>query len=220
MQITSPKAVAELANVHSVIISQISSGLSLFNVSLTDEEIEPDLFSALLTAIVLARSQSNPEFHSKQHLTLRIDDMTSTICYGTYLAGIIISKRDIDDIILLRLQRFIEYFETEFEFILNNWQGDRTFFDHEWASQQLLDFLTTKKERTTYSLHPRALRLASNAKQIRMIQLIRRLAINNLFNLEEICTQISKELDIPLEFVIDQFSELEKVNILQPQKIN
>ncbi len=220
MQIVSPGIRVELNDIHSVIISQISSGLSLFNISLTDEDIEPDLFSALLTAIVLARSQSNPEFDCRQHMILKIDDMTSTICYGTYLAGIIISKKNIDDIILLRLQRFIDYFESEFGLILNNWQGDRTFFDHEWASQQLLDFLTAKKQKLEYSIHPKALQLAFNAKQIRMIQLIRRFALGNLFNLEDICAQIAKELDIPLELVVNIFSELEQNGIIQSQKNN
>lgn len=215
MHITSPKSENELDDIHSVIISQISSGLSLFNVSLTDEEIEPDLFSALLTATILARSQSNPESDSRQYMTLNIDSLTSTICYGTYLAGIIVSKKSINESIIIRLQRFIKYFEDEFGFILNNWQGDRTFFDHDWASQQLLEFLTSGVQRPKYYLHPTALQLASNARQIRMIQLIRRYAINSLFSIEDISAQIANELDIRIESVINLLFELENNGIIK-----
>ncbi len=208
------------SNVSDIILCLSTSGLSILHLSFSNEEIDPDLFSALLTAISIAKSQSELSASSEDAGVFSIDNKTATICYGKYLAGIIIGNDRADDVILIRLKQFIEYFESEYEFILRNWHGEQTFFDYEWASQQLLDFLNGRSESAIYQLQSIALHTLQNARHIRLIQLIQRFAPSGNFNFDEACIHISQKLDIPLQFAVDSIMELEKLGLIAPMTRN
>ncbi|MHA2423453.1 MAG: hypothetical protein ACXAEF_01615 [Candidatus Thorarchaeota archaeon] len=202
---------SDLQQIQHIIISLSSSGLSLFHKSFSGE-IEPDLFSALLTATSLLMRDDGSSSLAGQYESYEIDDKTATICQGTYLAGMLISDKPIVNEIVQRLERFITAFEEEYGFLLKNWHGDRTFFDQDWADYQLMECMIAQE--SNYSLSSTAMRNLDNARQIRLVLLIKRFAGSNTFSIESVSDLLVNELDIPKEKAMEYLEDLQNKGII------
>jgi len=202
-----------LRQIQHIIISLSSSGLSLFHKSFSGE-IEPDLFSALLTATSLLMRNDGSKSLTGEYETYQVDEKTATICQGTYLAGIMISDVDapVAKDLMQRLERFISAFEEEYGFLLNNWHGDRTFFDQDWANYQLMECMVS--DSSNFRLNKKAMDMLNNARQIRLVLLIKRFAGENAFSLESVSDLLLKELIIPKKEAMEFLSELEANGII------
>lgn len=197
---------------HHVILSLIESGLAIFHQSFSDREIEPDLFSALLTAFTLSKRFQDLDKTPAEYETFHIDDNVAKMCYGRYLAGIVVSDEEVDDVIMDRLEKFITVFEDEYEFLLKNWHGDRTFFDQEWTAVQLREFLF--EEGAAYRLHTDAMALTMNARQIRLVLLIQRFAGEGNFSRDELTSIMVQKLQVTEEDIQEFLVDLETHGII------
>lgn len=202
-----------LQHIQHIIISLSNSGLSLFHMSFSGE-IEPDLFSALLTATSLLMKDDGSKSLTGEYETYQVDEKTGTICQGTYLAGIMISDVDapVANELMQRLERFISAFEEEYGFLLSNWHGDCTFFDQDWANYQLMECMVS--DSTNYRLNKKVKDMLSNARQIRLVLLIKRFAGENAFSLESVSDLLVKELIIAKQEAMEFLSELETNGII------
>lgn len=197
-----------------VILTLIDSGLALFHQTFSNEIIDPNLFSALVTAISLGRRVNNDSEEECKNETFEVDRHNANICYGKYLAGIAISDTPLDSKLMTRLKKFIKAFEIEYEFLLVNWHGDISFFDQEWASTMLSQYLYPSE--LMYRLHTDAMNRSDNGRQIRGILLIRRFVGKSDFELSSLQRLIMKELQVP-EGDADEFlTNLEVQGIIIP----
>lgn len=203
--------------VQQVIVCLIDSGLSIIHQSFEATSIDPDLFSALLTAHALMRRGEKYTGESLEPETYEIDEQVATMCYGRFLAGIAISDGPTDEKTMSRLMEFVQEFEDEYEYLLRNWSGDRTFFDQEWALRQLRDALMAIE--TDYRLHERAMSMTTNARQFRVVLLIRRFAGNEGFNMEALESLLIRELDVPQQHAQDYLSDLEVGGLIVPTQV-
>jgi len=202
---------SDLQQIQHIIVSLSSSGLSLFHKSFSGE-IEPDLFSALLTATSLLMRDDGSHSIVGMYETYEVDDKVATICQGSYLAGILISDRPVVGEIVQRLERFIMAFESEYGFLLQNWHGDRTFFDQDWADYQLMECMVGQG--TTFTLSTSAMQTLDNARQIRLVLLIKRFAGSNPFSMDSVSSLIENELDIPKESAAEYLQDLQNKGII------
>ncbi|MFW9955592.1 MAG: hypothetical protein ACFFD3_13675 [Candidatus Thorarchaeota archaeon] len=202
----------DLHQIQHIIVSLSNSGLAIFHKSFSSVKIDPDLFSALFTAV----SMMNRIYvgQGEAYEVLQFDKWTAKICQGQYLTGIILSDIAVVDEIVGRLERFVLAFEHEYGFLLHNWHGDRTFFDHDWANFQLMECLVSNE--SNYRLNDRAIRLLENARQIRVFQLIRRYAGGTYFRIEALADRLVSELDISKGHAMDYLSELIENEIIIP----
>ncbi len=202
---------SDLHQIQHIIVSLSSSGLSLFHKSFSGE-IEPDLFSALLTATSLLMKDDGSGPLTGKYETYQVDEKTATICQGIYLAGMLISEAPVAKELMERLERFITTFEEEYGFLLNNWHGDRTFFDQDWANYQLMECMVSSS--ANYRLNVKAMDMLSNARQIRLVLLIKRFAGENTFSLESVSDLLVDKLIIPKQEALEFLSELETNGII------
>lgn len=203
---------SDLRQIQHIIVSLSSSGLSLFHKAFSGE-IEPDLFSALLTATSLLMRDDGTKSLVGEYETYQVDEKVATICQGTYLAGIMISDIPVPRNLMQRLEKFISTFEGEYGFLLNNWHGDRTFFDHDWANYQLMECMVSDSEQ--YILSRKATEKLSNARQIRLVLLIKRFAGENAFSLERVSDLLVDELIIPKQDAMKFLSEMISDGIIE-----
>ncbi len=199
-------------DVQHIIVSLIESGLSIFYKSFAASEIDPDLFSAILTAYSFIEEMHGGQGLNMDHETYIVEDQVAHICYGNYLAGIAVARGAIDDQFMVKLREFITAYENEYGFLLTTWDGDRSFFDHEWADIQLREYLNPKE--TTYRLHERPLSLSSNARQFRLILLVRRFVGSDSFSPGTLRELLMRELDLTEYVANDYLSELEDKGII------
>ncbi|MHA1905720.1 MAG: hypothetical protein ACW98Y_00335 [Candidatus Thorarchaeota archaeon] len=202
---------SDLHQIQHIIVSLSSSGLSLFHKSFSGE-IEPDLFSALLTATSLLMRDDGSHTLVGQYESYKVDDKIATICQGTYLAGMLISEAPVVDEIVQRLERFITTFEEEYGFLLKNWHGDRTFFDQDWADYQLMECMVAQE--SNYILSPTAMTSLDNARQFRLVLLIKRFAGGNAFSIESVSDLLVRELIIPKEKVMEFLTDLQNKGVI------
>lgn len=202
----------DLHQVRHIIISLSSSGLALFHKSFSGKEIEPDLFSALLTALSLMTKIVGVDEVPEEYQTYQVDNRLATVCQGEYLVGILVSDTPIASEIVQRLERFISTFEEEYGFLLNNWHGDRTFFDHEWADYQLMECMVAQG--SNYRLSSTAVESLDSARQIRLVLLIKRFAGDSTFIIESVSDLLVRELIIPKEDAMDYLNELQNKGII------
>jgi len=202
---------SDLHQIQHIIISLSSSGLSLFHKSFFGS-IEPDLFSALLTATSLLMRDDGSHSLIGQYEIYEVGDKIATICQGSYLAGILISDKPVMKEIVQRLERFIMAFEDEYGFLLQNWHGDRTFFDQDWADYQLMECMVG--ERVVYTLSTTAMQDLDNARQIRLVLLIKRFAGDNTFSIESVCDLLVTELDINKDDALEYLVDLQNKGII------
>ncbi|MFX1416749.1 MAG: hypothetical protein ACFFC0_08040 [Promethearchaeota archaeon] len=202
------------ARVKDVIVSVIQSGLSIFHEAFSPSPIDPDLFSALLTAIFFAKRAQEPFYSERDYETHDIDHHTVHICYGNYLAGIAVADGPVEDIFMKRLKGFVIAYENEYGLLLTNWDGDRSFFDHEWASRELRDHLGPTE--TMYRLHERAMEQTTSARQIRLVLLIRRFASADHFKLETVRGLLTENLVISEESASEFLTELVQLGMIVP----
>jgi hypothetical protein len=197
-----------------VIVSVIQSGLSIFHETFSPTPIDPDLFSALLTAIFFAKRFQEPYYSERDYETHDIDHHTVHICYGNYLAGIAVADGPVEDVFMKRLKGFVTAYENEYGLLLTNWDGDRSFFDHEWASRELRDHLGPTQ--ILYRLHDRAMEQTTSARQIRLVLLIRRFASTEHFKLETVRNLLTENLVITEESAGEFLDELVQLGMLVP----
>ena len=195
-----------------IIVSLIESGLSIFYKPFTDNEIDPDLFSAVLTAYSIIEDVHGSQGLDLDHETYAVEDQVAHICHGNYLAGIAVSSGPVERQFMVKLKKFITAYENEYGFLLTTWDGDRSFFDHEWADIQLEEYLNPKASR--YRLHERPLSLSSNARQFRLILLVRRFVGSDPFSLNTLKNLLMRELDVPEYIASDYLSDLENKGII------
>ncbi len=198
--------------VQHIIVSLIESGLSIFYKPFVKEEIDPDLFSAILTVYALVEEVHGSQGVNADHETYPIEDHTANICYGDYLAGIAVASGPVEDQFMVKLKKFITAYENEYGFVLTTWDGDRSFFDHEWADIQLQEYLSPKE--TMYRLHERPLSLSENARQFRLILLVRRFVGSDSFSPDTLKDLLMRELDIPEYIANDFLSMMEDKGII------
>jgi hypothetical protein len=198
--------------VQHIIVSLVESGLSIFYKSFVEEIIDPDLFSAVLTAYSCIEEVHGSQGLDLDHETYVIDDHVTHICYGKYLAGIAVASGAVEDGYMNKLKNFITAYENEYGFLLTTWDGDRSFFDHEWASIQLREYLNPKE--TMYRLHERPLSLSSNARQFRLILLVRRFVGSDLFSLDTLRELLIRELVVYDHIANDFLVELANEGII------
>ncbi len=196
------------ARVKDVIVSVIQSGLSIFHESFSADPIDPDLFSALLTAIFFAKRVKGSYQSERAYETHEIDSHLVHICYGDHLAGIAIAEGIVDDRFMRRLKGFVNAYEDEYGLLLTNWDGDRSFFDHEWASRLLKEHISPEKPR--YRLHDRAMERSMSGLQIRLVLLIRRFSSQDTFSIDAMSKVLSENLVIPENTTTEYLSELEE----------
>jgi hypothetical protein len=209
--ITADAKSSDLHQIQHIIVSLSNSGLSLFHKSFSGD-IEPDLFSALLTATSLLMRDDGFHSLSGQYESYAVDDKIATICQGEYLAGILIGDKPVVGEIVQRLENFITAFENEYGFILHNWHGDRTFFDQDWADYQLMEFMV--EQGTTYILSSTAMQSLENARQIRLVLLIKRFAGGHSFSIERVSNLLVTELDIPKDNAMNFLKDLREKGII------
>ncbi len=197
-----------------VIVSLLDSGLSIFHHSYTDQEIDPDLFSALVTATSLTDKVRRGNQAQDMHEVFEVEEYTAHMCHGEYLAGIIVSSRPVQDTTIRRFVKFLSSFEEEYAFIIKNWHGDRTFFDQGWALNQLEAALNETEER--YGLSEDAMGLTTNARQIRLVLLIQRYGNEREFDMPSIQGAIESTLQVSSSVAKEYLSELEAVGIVIP----
>jgi hypothetical protein len=197
-----------------VIVSLLDSGLSIFHHSYTDKEIDPDLFSALVTATSLTDKVRRGSQAQDMHEVFEVEEYTAHLCHGEYLAGIIVSARPVQDTTIRRFVRFLASFEEEYAFIIKNWHGDRTFFDQGWALNQLEASLNGMEE--NYRLSEDAMDLTRNARQIRLVLLVQRHGNMGEFNMSTIQGAIESTLQVPSSVAKEYLSELEAAGIVTP----
>ncbi|MDF1539880.1 MAG: hypothetical protein P1Q69_13350 [Candidatus Thorarchaeota archaeon] len=202
---------SDLHQIQHIIVSLSSSGLSLFHKSFSGE-IEPDLFSALLTATSLLMRDDGSNPLTGKYEIYQVDEKTATICQGIYLAGILISDAPVANHLVQRLEKFITAFEEEYGFLLNNWHGDRTFFDQDWANYQLMECMVS--ESSSYRLNMKAMEILKNARQIRLVLIIKRFAGESAFSLESVSDLLVQKLIIPKQDAMEFLSELEANGII------
>ncbi|MFQ5833308.1 MAG: hypothetical protein ACE5H4_11435 [Candidatus Thorarchaeota archaeon] len=200
------------ARVKDIIVSVIQSGLSIFHESFSTDSIDPDLFSALLTAIFFAKKVKGSHDSELVYESHEIDSHLVHICYGDYLAGIAVAEGAVDDRFMRRLKGFVTTYENEYGLLLTNWDGDRSFFDHEWASRQLKEHISPP--RPMYRLYERAMERATSARQIRLVLLIRRSASLDTFSFDSMSKQLSESLVIPEETASEYLLELEQLGMV------
>jgi hypothetical protein len=170
----------------------LDSGLSIYHHSFVAEDIEPDLFSALITASSMQmKLETAPEQRILQE-QFEVEEYVSQVCYGEYIAGIIVSSDGVSQAILTRFLKFLALFEEEYKFIISKWHGDRSFFDQEWATEQLLEHLRAPKG--GMRLSDDAIHKAENAKQIRLVQLIKRHVKKEAFSKDLLIELIEENL--------------------------
>ncbi len=197
-----------------IIISLIDSGLSLFYESFSEDPVDPDLFSALFTAITLSNRAESKTDSKSTHDIYDLEDYVIHICYGEQLAGIAIADGIVDNKTMEQLTQFVKVYESEYGLILTNWDGDFSFFDHEWASSQLSEFITFKG--ITYRLHDNALQRAKNGRHIRIIHLLRRSASTDLYSIEDICKLLVDSFEIQSATALEYVSDLEQHGMIVP----
>jgi hypothetical protein len=195
-----------------IIVSLIDSGLSIFYKPFVEEEIDPDLFSAILTVYSLVEEVHGGQGVNMDHETYPVEDHIANICYGDQLAGIAVARGTVEDQIMVKLKKFITAYENEYGFVLTTWDGDRSFFDHEWADIQLQEYLSPKE--TMYRLHERPLSLSENARQFRLILLVRRFVGSDSFSPDTLRDLLMRELDISDYIANDFLSMLEDKGII------
>ncbi|MHA1576165.1 MAG: hypothetical protein ACTSU3_02275, partial [Candidatus Thorarchaeota archaeon] len=178
-----------------IILTLIESGLTVFHQTFSDEIIDPDLFSALITAISLGRRMDDGLGDKSENEVFEVERQKANLCYGKHLAGIAISETPLDTEFMTRLKEFINTFETEYEFLLVNWHGDITFFDQQWASTLLISYLSPPER--VYRLHADAMRNSENGRQVRVILLIKRFVGDSKFNIDVLQRLIIEELQVP-----------------------
>ncbi|MHA2141713.1 MAG: hypothetical protein ACXADC_13040 [Candidatus Thorarchaeota archaeon] len=188
--------------VQHIIVSLIESGLSIFYKSFVEAIIDPDLFSAVLTAYSFVEEVHGSQGLNLDHETYVIDDQFAHICYGNYLAGIAVASGAVEDGYMAKLKNFITAYEDEYGFLLTTWDGDRSFFDHEWAIIQLREYLNPKE--ILYRLHEKPLSLSSTARQLRLILLVRRFVGSNSFSLDTLRDLLVRELDV-YDYIANEF---------------
>jgi hypothetical protein len=113
---------------------------------------------------------------------------------------------------MVNLKKFITAYEDEYGFLLTTWDGDRSFFDHEWAEIQLEEYLSPKD--TLYRLHEQPLSLSENARQFRLILLVRRFVGSDSFSPGTLRDLLMRELDVPNYIASDFLSMLEDKGII------
>jgi hypothetical protein len=198
--------------VQHIIVSLIESGLSIYYKPFVEEEIDPDLFSAILTVYSLVEEVHGGQGLNLDHETYPVEDHIASICYGDRLAGIAVASGPVEDQFMVKLKKFITAYENEYGFVLTTWDGDRSFFDHEWADIQLQEYLSPKE--TMYKLHERPLSLSENARQFRLILLVRRFVGSDSFSPTTLRNLLMRELDITDYIANDFLSMLEDKGII------
>ncbi len=200
-------------SIEHVIVSLLDSGLSIFHHSFVDEEVDPDLFSALITATSVQQklqSDSNDRILQEQ---FQIERYTASVCHGEYLAGIIVGSGSVNNEVMNRFLKFLASFEEEYKFILKKaWNGDRSFFDHKWALNQLKENLARPAE--GLQLHQNAMQKAENARQIRLVLLLKRYTHGNAVPKNELIQLIGDDLQIHAKQAEDYVNDLVSVGIL------
>lgn len=199
-------------DVQHIIVSLIESGLSIYYKSFVAGEIDPDLFSALLTAYSFVEELHGGQGLNTDHEIYPVDEHVAHICYGDYLAGIAVARGDIEDQFMVKLKNFITAYENEYGFLLTTWDGDRSFFDHEWADIQLREYINPKE--TKYKLHESPLSLSSNARQFRLILLVRRFVGSDPFSPTILKEILMRELDVTEYAANDFLAMLENKGII------
>lgn len=197
-----------------VIVSLLDSGLSIFHHSYADTEIDPDLFSALVTATSLTDKVRRGSQVQDMHEVFEVEEYTAHMCHGEYLAGIIVSARPVQDTTIRRFAKFLSSFEEEYAFIIKNWHGDRTFFDQGWALNQLEASFNETEEK--YRLSEHAFGLMTNARQIRLGLLIQRYGNEGEFDMPSIQEVIESILQVSSDTAKEYLSELEAAGIVIP----
>jgi len=198
--------------VQHIILSLLDSGLSIFHHSFIDEEIDPDLFSALITATSMQQkfsSNSNERALQEQY---QIEKYVAHVCHGEYLAGIIVTASAVGTEIFDRFMKFLALFEEEYKFLLRNWYGDRTFFDQSWALDQLESSLFSPLE--GYQLVSDAMEQAANARQLRLILLIQRYKHSDTFSKNHLIQLIGDDLQIQESTAERYVEELKDAGII------
>ncbi|MFW9890267.1 MAG: hypothetical protein ACFFER_18945 [Candidatus Thorarchaeota archaeon] len=199
-------------DVQHIIVSLIESGLSIYYKSFVAGEIDPDLFSALLTAYSFVEELHGGQSLNTDHETYAVDEHVAHICYGDYLAGIAVARGDVEDQFMVKLKNFITAYENEYGFLLTTWDGDRSFFDHEWAEIQLREYINPRE--TKYRLHESPLSLSTNAQQFRLILLVRRFVGSDSFNPTILKELFMRELDVTEYTANDFLTMLENRGII------
>lgn len=195
-----------------VIVSLLDSGLSIFHHSFVDEDIDPDLFSALITATALQQKFNTDSSDRVLHERFQIERYTASVCHGEYLAGIIVTSSSVPEDLLTRFLKFLASFEEEYKFLIRNWHGDRTFFDQQWALEQLMQNLEDTKQ--GYRLQHDAMQRAESAIQIRLALLIKRYEREAVFSREQLLALLSEELQIPESHALGHIDKLVEVGII------
>ncbi len=199
-------------DIEHVILSLLDSGLSIFHHSFVEETIDPDLFSALITATSLHKRVDGYSTERIFQEQFQIEKYNAHVCQGEYLAGIIVTSSYVASEDLNRFLKFLALFEEENKFLIRNWHGDRTFFDQSWALSQLEESLFASEG--VYRLVDNAMRKAGNARQIRLILLIQRYEKANSFSREHLIQLLEKELEIPSSLAEEYINELEEEHII------
>ncbi|MFW9932183.1 MAG: hypothetical protein ACFFDR_05950, partial [Candidatus Thorarchaeota archaeon] len=104
-----------------VIVSLLESGLSIFHHSFVNEKIDPDLFSALITATSMQQKFSSTSTDRVLQEQFQIERYTANVCHGEYLAGIVVTSSTVNPEILNRFLKFLALFEEEYKFLIRNW---------------------------------------------------------------------------------------------------
>jgi len=206
---------SQKSQIQHIILTLIDSGLAVFHQAFSNEIIEPDLFSALATATSLRKKLHGDFEKISDNQIFQVEHYTANMCYGRYLAGIVLSDAPLEAKPMVRIKKFIMTFEDEYEFLLINWHGDISFFDQDWASTLLDQYLSPLE--LIYRLHSDAMNRSENGRQIRIILLIKRFVGKSDFNLEALARLIIEELQIPENHAESFLSNLEKQGIIIPR---
>jgi hypothetical protein len=202
----------ETSSIQHIIVSLIESGLSVFYETLSGDPVDPDLFSALFTAASLVRKVEGSG--SSDYEVYNLEDQMAHICYGDQLAGIAVANGPIGEKAIGQLKLFVNAYEAEYGILLTNWDGDRSFFDHDWASRLLQEYVGPAKR--LFRLHNQAMARTNNALQIRLVLLIKRYIQTNAFELQTLLPHLVDELIIPREAAENYLFELETSGIIVP----
>ncbi len=202
----------EQREIDHVIVSLLDSGLSIFHHSFVQEEIDPDLFSALITATSMQQKFSSESTERVLQERFQIENYTANVCHGEYLAGIMVASSSVPQEVLTRFLKFLASFEEEYKFLLRNWHGDRTFFDQSWALDQLMQNLAESGQ--GLQLQADAMQKAESAIHIRLTLLIKRHEQEHVFSKEHLLSLLSEELQIPNSQAISHINDLVNLGII------
>lgn len=143
---------------HFLIVYKESGGC-LFYHPFKETEIQPDLISGFISAMGSMFGEFTGSGREETVESLKYQGMILNGFNGKHVVGILIAERDVSS--SFNLKGFIEGFESRYENVLQNWEGELFHFEHEWIVRHLCDcisyddnlpfVMTSKKPKKQYS---------------------------------------------------------------------